>query len=662
MSKYLKGVLALTLSTALLFGCSKSSETNGIPNPTEVPAIGENSEVVNTNLLQVTNYFAEQNQVDANLLVEAEKGYTLDEPLVIVNPYGNSPLTAVAIFSTDTEVSGTITVKGKASEDNMEGDFIAAKNHIVPIYGLYSGDTTEVEIKLEDGTTKTLQITTDKVDLKTDNYQVEMLDEAAYDYSKMTFICGLNGYVYAVDSKGDLRWSFNQAGNLGVKVSSKGHLIIPTSYTLKPRYFKSGVLELDLLGKVYNEYAIPGGMHHDTFELSNGNMIIVGDRPNFETVEDYIVEIDMNTGEVVWELDLTDLIDPSEGGSLNRTEEDWFHNNGVWYDEPTDTILLSGRHVDAIVGINRTEKSLRWIIGNPEGWSEEYHKYFFTPQGDEFDWQYAQHQVTVLSNGHIMCFDNGAGRTKTTKPEEEVVGEDVFSRAVIYDIDVENMTIEQVWQYGKELKGEFYSEWVSGAISLENDPDNIWITSGSNLYNPEKNDYDYGPNDMFVPGLKQSTTIVQVKNNEPVYKLKLDHLTYRSLREEVYGEVGKFDVNAKGNYLGGLGVIKPAEVEVDVTNAETAKDVKLSLDPTKLTFTANYSIESEDDLKASYFVIRKGDGTLQAYNTEQTTVKGDNDVTVKTNGWISADGLSGTYDVYVVLGGTVYNTGYKVEF
>ena len=62
---------------------------------------------------------------------------------------------------------------------------------------------------------------------------------------------------------------------------------------------------------------------------------------------------------------------------------------------------------------------------------QEYHKYFFTPIGDDFEWHYAPHQVTVLSNGDIMCFDNGADRTKVTKADEAVTGHHVYSRTVV---------------------------------------------------------------------------------------------------------------------------------------------------------------------------------------------------------------------------------------
>ena len=39
--------------------------------------------------------------------------YTIDNPKIIVNPYGNSPLTALVIFKTKDLTSPTITVKGK---------------------------------------------------------------------------------------------------------------------------------------------------------------------------------------------------------------------------------------------------------------------------------------------------------------------------------------------------------------------------------------------------------------------------------------------------------------------------------------------------------------------------------------------------------------------
>lgn len=676
MKRLLTSISILLFSCFFLWGCKGDKDIKEI-EPTKVPIENNNTEdienntennnegitgVINETILYETNYFDEQKLVNENLQKEMDKGYTFDNALVIVNPYGNSPLTAVAIFTTETEMGGTITIKGKEKEDNITGKLESSTSHIVPIYGLYSGGTTEVEIVLDDGRNQVFEVVTDSVPASAEGIEIKMSDSSAYDYSNLTFISNATDEcIYAVDSKGDIRWYYDNSGALGVKVLTNGHLIVPTKYTLKPLYYKSGIKEIDLLGKVYYEYAIPGGMHHDIVELSNGNLLIAADRPDFETVEDYIVEINKETGEVVWELDLTTLIDPAEGGSVNQTTEDWFHNNGLWYDEASDTILLSGRHIDAIVAVDKSDKKLKWILGDKEGWSEEYDKYFFTPKGDNFEWQYAQHQVTMLSNGDIMCFDNGAGRTKTSNLKAEVTGNDVYSRAVIYRIDEDNMTIEQVWQYGKELGGEYYSEWISGAISLNDDPNNIWITFGANLYNPEEDSYDYGPADMFMEGIMQTTKIVQVKGNKPVYNMKLNHLTYRSFRSSLYENINNFDIKAEGKYLGSLGTTKPLDINIELSNAQNTQST-INLDPTKLTLSTSYTIPSKEELEDSYFVLRKEDGTTMAYKTEQTLLEKENEVTVQVTGWISTTGLEGAaYDVYVSLGGTVYNTGYRVE-
>ncbi len=666
VKKIFKIFILVTIASMLLTACKSEDQETPEPTVTPSPIVEEDEDdslgLINTNLLELTNYFDNQLEIDEALLVEAENGYSFEEPLVIVNPYGTSPLTAVAIFTTDELTGGTVTVKGKAFEDNIAGSFPSDTRHIVPIYGLYPNDTTEVVLSLDDGSMTSVQVTTDAFELDDQGFEMRVHDTDIYNYSELIFVCGTNGYFYAVDSKGDIRWGINQRGALGVQPLGNGHLIVPTEYVLEPQYFKSGIIEMDLLGKVYGEYAIPGGQHHDTYIMPDGNIMLAGCRPSFETVEDYIVEIHRQTGEVLWELDMAQLIDPSEGGSLYRSDRDWFHNNGVWYDEDTDTVLLSARHVDAIVGVNKTKKTLEWIIGDPEGWSEEYQEYFFTPIGPDFEWQYAQHQVTVLSNGDIMCLDNGGARTKVTKPDEAVRGKDVYSRTVVYRINTEDMTIEQIWQYGKDKGEEYYSEWISGAVSLEEDPSNILMTFGSNLYNPEKGDYDYGPGHMHQEGLIQSSKIDQVKDDQVVFKLVLDHLTYRSLRLSPYEEAGVYDINAKGEFKGNLGVTNTVEVDIDINNVDMVEDASFSLDPTKLTLTTSYHIESVEDMVDSYISLRKEDGTFYTYPINQIPAEEEGASLVNVTGWVATEGLQGAgYDIYLILNGTVYNTGYKIQ-
>ena len=291
-----------TLTVSLLAGCSSAGSTSETANNSETESISsetasetssesESATTASASFasLEKTDLFEQQNSIDEALQQEASAGYSFEEPNVIVNPYGNSPLTAVAAFHTDKELGGTVTVKGKDEKNDITGTFEAATDHLVPIYGLYNGATTEVVLTLEDGTFTTVEVTTEKTDINVGTIETTMSDDSAYDYSNLTFVCSSAGMLYALDSAGDIRWYFTDGGVLGVHQLKNGHLMMPTSFLLKSMYYKAGLQEIDLSGKIYRQYMIPGGMHHDFQELPDGNLLVAGDSPDLSTVEDYVV-------------------------------------------------------------------------------------------------------------------------------------------------------------------------------------------------------------------------------------------------------------------------------------------------------------------------------------------------------------------------------------
>lgn len=620
--------------------------------------------------LEVTDRFAQQTAVDEALLQEAQNGYSLEEALIVVNPYGTSPLSAVAVFSTEEACGGTVTVKGKSAENDVTGTFEAEKDHIVPIYGLYNNDTTEVVISLDDGTSAAFEVTTEDINVDYGTITAEMKSEASYDYTNLTFVCSTMGSLYAVDAAGDIRFYTNMGGVLGVHQLENGHILMPASYVLKPSYYKEGMIEIDLMGKIYGEYMIPGGQHHDFVEMPNGNFLVASDSPDLSTVEDYVVEIDRQTGNVVWELDMKDLMGTEEGQSASMDtdgseESDWFHNNGLAYDAGNDLLLLSARHKDAIVAVNMEDKSLAWILGDPTGWGEDYQSYFFNPEGEDFEWFYAQHNVSILDNGDIALFDNGTAKVKRVDADNRVSGDDVYSRAVVYHIDTENMTVSQVTEYGKERGADWYADWISGVVSLDGTQDHLWITAGSHLHNDEENRSDYYPKDMFVPGLTKTTHIDQVDNGELSFELTIsgdtyNALTFRSFRMPLYTE-GKYDVAAVPEVYGSLGETSYEESDADVSSAEALPDGwNFVLDGSKISLTGSYQTEAAaDDLAPGKLILVSGD-SRRAYNLTQSAAAGDNGTNVTVKGWTSVDGLEGQdWDIYLEVDGTLYNSGYK---
>ena len=51
--------------------------------------------------------------------------YTIDNPNVILNPYGNSPLSALIVFQTKDLTTSTVTIKGKDGAEDLTHTFTA---------------------------------------------------------------------------------------------------------------------------------------------------------------------------------------------------------------------------------------------------------------------------------------------------------------------------------------------------------------------------------------------------------------------------------------------------------------------------------------------------------------------------------------------------------
>ena len=78
----------------------------------------------------------------------------------------------------------------------------------------------------------------------------------------------------------------------------------------------------------------------------------------------------------------------------------------------------------------------------------------------DFDWVWGVHCPVVLSNGHVMFFDNGYCRNYESQHDT------FYSRAVEYEIDEKAMTIRQVWEFGKNWI-PYYANAISGVQELK---------------------------------------------------------------------------------------------------------------------------------------------------------------------------------------------------
>ena len=591
----------------------------------------------------------------------------IDNADVIVNPYEISPLTALIIFKTETSVSPKVTIEGDDELSTYEYTFDEGTEHYLPIYGLYPDRDNTVVVEYGD-VSKEFTITTEALpdDFILPTSVDANKDELSNDLYFFTPSSG--GYTCAYDVNGDVRWYLTINSIWEVNRLDNGHMMLSTERLVNSPYYMTGLYEMDMLGKIYKEYSLPGGYHHDYYEMPNGNLLVASDdfTSGEGTVEDYIVELDRDTGEVVKTFDLKDVLNMEDGKSENWIEYDWFHNNSVWYDEETNSITLSGRHQDAVINIDYDSGDLNWIIGDPTNWSEEYQKYFFTPVGDDFEWQWSQHAAMITPEGYVFIFDNGNNKSK--KEDEYVPAEDSYSRGVMYKIDTEEMTIEQVFEYGKERGSEFYSPYISDVDYLESE--HYIIHSGGIVYVDGKNSNQ--PAGISGADRLVSDT-VEYKDGEVIFEIVLPTNNYRVEKMSLYSENESFKLS-KAERVGSLGETEVTNSELGfILNSKDFKDIEeehnisITKEVDRLVFTGKFKRGTDVN------VILYKNGTKNNYNvsiskrpytalcvdifTEEETKEG-----ISVTKYINEDGLSGKYSIYVEVDGTIYNTNRYVEF
>ena len=592
------------------------------------------------------------------------EGYTIDNPKIIVNPYEISPLTALVIFETEEEVSPTVTVVGEDEHSTFTHTFDANTVHYLPIYGLYADTSNEVIISYGDVekkvAIKTEALPDDFIMPTRVEAQKSKLDNELYFFSPSS-----SGYTCAYDVNGDVRWYLTINALWDINRLDNGHLMVSTERLVNSPYYMSGLYEMDLLGKIYTEFSLEGGYHHDYFELPSGNLLVASNDFNNDdgTVEDVIVELDRNTGKIVKTWDLKDILNMEDGKSENWTQYDWFHNNSVWYDEATNSITLSGRHQDAVINIDYETGELNWIIGDPTNWSEEYQKYFFTPVGDDFEWQWSQHAAMITPEGYVFILDNGNNKSKIE--EEYVPAEDSYTRGVMYKIDTDKMTIEQVWEYGKERGSEFYSPYISDVDYLAKD--HYIVHSGGIVYVDGKNSNEpagLGGADALV------SDTVELLNDEVIFEIVLPTNNYRVEKMSLYQENEDFQLQ-DAKRIGSLGETEKEDTKLGFVISN--KDIS--------EFDRDFSVTKEiDRLVVSGRFKRGEDVNVLLYNgmkyevyhiqvskkpytalcldifTEDETENG-----IVINKYINDEGLSGRYSIYLEVDGTIYDTNQYVD-
>jgi len=253
--------------------------------------------------------------------------------------------------------------------------------------------------------------------------------------------------------------------------------------------------------------------YHDIQLLENGGYILQSYHDEIMDMSQYIPdgytnavvnelviqEFDINHN-LVFEWYAHNHLNIGDYSTLNLFLADftWMHGNSIEIDLD-ENLILSNRRSSEAIKIDRNTGNVIWILGGPMS--------DFTFLNDSFNGFSKQHDVRRLQNGNILIFDNGTQHT----PQ--------ISRIVEYELNVENMTADLIWEYSHPEEyvglsmgsvqrlenGNTLINWGnisnSGAIITEVNMDKeivmeLHFSMGNNIYKVRKNDWQFNINLM----------------------------------------------------------------------------------------------------------------------------------------------------------------------
>jgi hypothetical protein len=336
-----------------------------------------------------------------------------------------------------------VTVRGVAAAKVLDDDVTEDEPHVLPRTPIIQGAKIEVTT-LGGGAPQRYTIHLPPADLPAftttaDNPEPGTILLSTFPFLDQTKV----PYLLAVSTAGEVLYYRRLDGPA---TDFKRHLL--PDGTTRYSYISSGAVHVldDKLSPVADYQLLDGARHgphaadnHDFRMLSDTHVVLLGTitetvtnvpyelgDPTGETLVSASVIQEIQDGQVVFEWDSTEhpelyaLSTEGNGFKNARTANqpaDYAHVNSLVIDPADGNLIVSFRHLDAVLKIARPGGSILWRLGGP---------------GDTFGTSAAQrsshqHFASVLPDGRLQMFDNGnaakASRVLT-------FGLDVANRAV----------------------------------------------------------------------------------------------------------------------------------------------------------------------------------------------------------------------------------------
>lgn len=413
--------------------------------------------------------------------------YDEDHMLIKYNPFKTNTLSLYVYFNTeeDTKVSYTVKAPETSYEDfSVSVDATYQKEHEFQVLGLIPDALNQVEFTIENENgntiTRTYEYTMSSL-LGDEDVQLEEMNSTV---DSVDIGNGLFAFMGNDSDEQDFMYYYDENGVIRAEIPILGYRSHRLLFQDDLMYFSiaenkmAAMNGLGQIEKIYdlNQYEL----HHDYVFDNDGNILILASDTESDTVEDRIILLDTETGEVSEVLDLEDLFSSYKEMTTHEEDEDWdwMHINTLqWLED--GSAILSSRETSTIIKINdlETNPSIDYLIGEESFWNNtEYADYLLT-QTSEFANAGGQHSVTYMKDDsleegqyYLYLFNNNYG-VSTTRSDYDWTQIEGIETKLAKEGDTDVDSVSYFYQYlVDENKGtyslvQFFEIPYSGIVS-----------------------------------------------------------------------------------------------------------------------------------------------------------------------------------------------------
>lgn len=422
----------------MLTACSSSS---GTAEETSAASDTSEAEIKNEGVLtldsedDIDTVYTLDYQNTISEKIEEQKSsqeYTIDDPLIIADPYGTNTTGLYVYFTTDTATELSYTVSADGYEDftqTVSGGYTTEHEH--QLVGMIARETNTITMTLTDESGNetgifTLEYTAPELLGDEENGQLEVTSGDSSEALSDGFYTMLGNRTEEDNEQVDFILIYDNNGTLRSEIPIRSYRSCRLLFDGATMYYSTSadqIAALDNTGQITALYDTGDyNLHHDYIFGSDNDFLVLATDTTSNTEEDRIISIDRESGEVTELIDLADLF-ADYFNSLENDEEDfdWMHINSLCL-VGEDSLILSSRETSSIIKINDiySDPSVEYLISSDEFWDGTGYENLLLKQIGDFTLQAGQHCVTYetsdeLSDGqyYLTMYNNNNATIST---------------------------------------------------------------------------------------------------------------------------------------------------------------------------------------------------------------------------------------------------------